>query len=168
MRQDDRAADEDPQTAELAAEIEESRGETLPFLIWSGSLPAASDERQAVNLLVREPWWRFTGEAFNPEGELDEIDEGWAIELLTWLIGNTMAYDVELIPVTQAAQFAARFVALLPSERRWFTNGDRAAPGDFWYPRPSPWNPLTAHTFDTGVVAAAEERAWIAWFTDED
>ena len=30
------------------------------------------------------------------------------------------------------------------------------------------WNGLTDHVWDTGVVAVAEGRAWIAWFTDED
>jgi len=30
------------------------------------------------------------------------------------------------------------------------------------------WNDLTDHVWDTGVVAVAEGRAWIAWFTDDD
>jgi hypothetical protein len=30
------------------------------------------------------------------------------------------------------------------------------------------WNGLTDHVWDTGVIAVAEGRAWIAWFTDDD
>jgi hypothetical protein len=30
------------------------------------------------------------------------------------------------------------------------------------------WNALTDHVWDTGVIAVAEGRAWIAWFTDDD
>ena len=30
------------------------------------------------------------------------------------------------------------------------------------------WNALTDHVWDTGVIAVAAQRAWIAWFTDDD
>lgn len=30
------------------------------------------------------------------------------------------------------------------------------------------WNDLTDHVWDTGVIAVAQGRAWIAWFTDDD
>jgi hypothetical protein len=30
------------------------------------------------------------------------------------------------------------------------------------------WNGLTDHVWDTGVIAVADGRAWIAWFTDDD
>jgi hypothetical protein len=44
----------DPRIGQLVEELAQARGETLPFLVWSGSLPPG-DEAEAVNLLFREP-----------------------------------------------------------------------------------------------------------------
>jgi hypothetical protein len=67
--------------------IAQARGKTLPFLVWSSPLPPG-DEAEAVNLLFCEPRWLFNG-----GGDLDEIDENWAVELLTWLAGVLVAPD---------------------------------------------------------------------------
>jgi hypothetical protein len=128
----------DPRIGQLVEELAQARGETLPFLVWSGSLPPG-DEAEAVNLLFREPWWLFNG-----GGDLDEIDEDWAVDLLTWLFGHTLAYDVKLMPDATAAELASRFLDLLPNERRWFSNGSERGEGR--QPRPSPWDPLTERT----------------------
>ena len=57
-------------------------------------------------------------------------------------------------------------MSLMPTPRRWFTNGEAGPPpmttGAY------AWNDATDFTFDLGVVAVADGRAWIAWFTDED
>jgi hypothetical protein len=159
----------DPRMTALAQELSQARGETLPFLLWSGALPDAEDELQAVNLLVGEPWWLFKGGSHDPEGDLAEIDEQWALELLTWLFGHSQACDVELMPAPEAERLARKFTDLVPRPRRWFTNGDRDDhPPEGLHPRPNPSTPLTGHTFDAGLIATHKRRAWLAWFTDED
>jgi hypothetical protein len=135
-----------------------------PWFIWSGRLPSDGDEEAAVNALVQTGMWRFHG-----EGELDEIeDEARAIELLTWLFGHRLAGHglSELMPTARASELAGRFVSLLPDRRRWFGNDWDGPPGPPDYISQS--NPMTHATFDAGVVAVADGRAWIAWFTDED
>ena len=54
-------------------------------------------------------------------------------------------------------------MSLVPSPRRWFSNGE-----DFPSTSHYSFDPATDFTFDMGVVAVANGRAWIAWFTDED
>jgi hypothetical protein len=151
----------DPRLAQFAEELAQARGATLPFLVWSGHLPPGDEATEAVNQLFRRPWWLFTG-----RGRLNEIDADWAVELLTWLFGHTLAYDAKLMPDTKAAEFAAAFLDLLPNERRWFSNGSER--WDELQPRPNPSDPFTEYTFDSGVVAVADGAAWVAWFTDED
>ncbi len=151
---------DDPRIRELAEDLRRARDDTSPFLLWSGEV-SPGDEADAVNILFCKRWWLFTATA-----DLDEIDEQWAVELLTWLFGHTLAYDVKLMPDAQAADFASRFLELLPARRRWFTNGSDRWTG--WEPRPNPFDPLTDYTFDTGLVVVADRRAWVAWFTDED
>lgn len=155
---------DDPRVAVLAAEIERARGITSDWLLWSGSLLGDGDAAHEATALVRRRWWHFNG-GFNADRELSEIDEKSAAEVLSWLVGNTMAYDSELMTPERAAAFTAEFMSLVPAPRRWFANGEVS-----WLPGGRAWagTPATDFTFDEGVVAVAEGRAWIAWFTDED
>ena len=155
---------DDPRVAALAAEIERARGGTYYWLLWSGGLLGDGDAVNEATALVRRRWWHFNGD-FNPEQQLDEIDEESAAEILSWLVGNMMAYDHELMTSERASAFTAEFMSLVPTPRRWFANGEVS-----WLPGGRAWagNPATDFTFDEGVVAVAEGRAWIAWFTDED
>jgi hypothetical protein len=132
--------------------------------LWSGPLLGDGDAVNEATALARRQWWHFNGD-FDPEKKLYEIDEESAAEALSWLIGNTMAYDLELMPPERAAAFTAEFMSLVPTPRRWFANGEVS-----WLPGGRAWagTPTTDFTFDEGVVAVAEGRAWMAWFTDED
>ena len=150
---------EDPRVTALAAEIAQARGNTLPWLVWSGPLLGDGDAASEATALVRRRWWQFNGEA-----ELIEVDEISAVDALTWLIGNTMAYDSQLMTVEEAAAFTAKYVALMATGRRWFANSDEFRHDDRGYG----WNPATDFTFDVGFVTVADGRGWIAWFTDED
>jgi hypothetical protein len=73
-----------------------------------------------------------------------------------------------MMPPARATELAERLLSLLPDHRRWF--GNEVLPvdweGDPHLPRS--WHPCTYRTFDSGLIAVAEGRAWIAWFTDED
>jgi hypothetical protein len=115
---------------------------------------------------VRKRWWHFNGgDSKGRKPELIEIDEELAADVLSWLIGHTLAYKSELMTSERASTLAANVMSLVPTPRRWFYNGDKSPTG-----RPSAlaWDSATRFTFDLGVVAVAEGRAWIAWFTDED
>jgi hypothetical protein len=207
---------DDPRVAALLGEVEAMRGTRSPWLIWSGPLPSDGDEH-AATALVRERWWEFNG-----HGRLDEMDEGAAVQLLTWVVGHALEDDSEVMPADRARGLAAKFVSLLPRRRRWFGNhwdgppfprpqfdAEEYAQTDWdevaetlrsklahvpeeWFDPPKlkeaaretldlyaregiepesdvrSWNGLTDHVWDTGVIAVAEGRAWIAWFTDDD
>jgi hypothetical protein len=156
---------DDPRVAALAAEIDQARGNTSYWLLWSGDLLGDGDPVNEATAFVRRRWWHFNGD-FNSEHQLGEIDEESAAKVLSWLIGNTIAYDVELMTPERAAGFTASFVSLIPAPRRWFTNGDDLPPVAS---KPGyAWDDATDFTFDLGVIAVADSRAWIAWFTDED
>jgi hypothetical protein len=115
-------ASDDPRVAALAAEISRRIGAADDWLLWSGGLLGDGDALTEATALVRRRWWRFNGD-FNPNRCLHEIEEGSAAGVLSWLIGNTLAYDVELMPPAQAAAFAAELMSLVPAPRRWFSNG---------------------------------------------
>jgi hypothetical protein len=155
------APPDDPAVAERARDVARARRGGMPCLVWSGPLPEARGTTDGVNRLVARRWWLFNG-----EGQVDEIDPGWARELLVWSIQHAEARRTELMPRSTADELAERFVALAPSPTLWFTNGRDRWPRHV--PRPNPWNPLTDYSFDTGVVAAGQGRALIAWFTDHD
>ena len=150
---------DDPRVTALAAEIGEARGDTFPWLVWSGPLLGEGEAATEATALVRRRWWEFNG-----EGELVEIDEDSAVDALTWLVGNTLAYDSELMTFERAAELTAKYVALMPIPRRWFANSDDFTLRGSHYS----FDPATDFVFDIGFVAVAEGRAWIAWFTDED
>jgi hypothetical protein len=69
------------------------------------------------------------------------------------------------MPAEQASALVQRLISLMPTPRRWFTNCDGASPRSV---SGFGWDSATRFTFDLGVVAVGEGRAWIAWFTDED
>ena len=150
---------DDPRVTALAAEIAEARGNTFPWLIWSGPLLGEGEAATEATALVRRRWWDFNG-----EGKLDEIDEDSAIDALTWLVGNTLAYDSDLMTFERASELTANYVALMPTGRRWFANTDDFSGRDSNYS----FDSATDFTFDIGYVTVADGRAWIAWFTDED
>ena len=131
--------------------------------MWSGSLLGDGDAANEATALLRRRWWHFNGD-FEVGTDILEVDEESAAKVLSWLVGNTMAYDVELMTPERASALSADFMSLVPTPRRWFTNGDELPPRGGVYS----WNPATDFTFDAGVVAVADGRAWIAWFTDED
>jgi hypothetical protein len=90
--------------------------------LWSGRLLGDGDAVNEATALVRRRWWHFNGD-FTSEHELVEIDEESAAKVLSWLIGNTLAYDVELMTPERATGFTANFMSQIPTPRRRFTNG---------------------------------------------
>jgi hypothetical protein len=177
---------DDSRLAEIAEAIARVRGHSKwklwqvgdPFVVWSGPLPPGSDVHDQVETLMREPWGLFSGTAVLDEPvpqpdrvpRLEEISEDAAIHWLTWLLGHDLAYeDPEHLPVAETGEIARAFVELLPLARRWFTNLVQLGDREIREPRGlKSWNPLTPYTFDSGVIAAGEGRAYIVWLTGED
>jgi hypothetical protein len=146
-------------------------------VVWSGPLPPGSDVHEQVEALMREPWGLFTGTAvldeqwspWSGDPRFTEMSEEQAVRWLTWVLGHDLVYNTEVIPAAQADELAAQFSDLLPSTRRWFTNLGRVGDRDLQVSGGlSAWSPLTKYTFDSGVIAAGEGRAYIAWFAAED
>jgi hypothetical protein len=61
-----------------------------------------------------------------------------------------------------AERLARRFLDLFPEGAVFMTNGTIALPGG------GAWSPLTAATFDTGVIAISSARVGLLWVEDED
>ncbi|MEZ6189275.1 MAG: hypothetical protein R3F62_30270 [Planctomycetota bacterium] len=101
---------------------------------------------------------------FTLSGELQPMDRHAAQRLIAWRSHRTSAYEVELRSPEDAARFARRFLDLLPSCARYFSN---LMPG---------WSEsgfvstchITGHTFEDGVLADAGSFVAMAWFMDED
>jgi hypothetical protein len=168
---------DDPRLKQIAEAIDRVRGWTFPFVVWSSPLPHGRDVHEQVETLMREPWGLFSGTALLDEQwpessgvqRFEELSEEKAVRWLTWILGHDLAYNVELIPAAQANELATEFVDVLPSTRRWFTNGAKIGGGDLSdRGGVTVSNPLTKYTFDSGVIAAGEGRAYIVWFTGED
>ena len=81
--------------------------------------------------------------------------------------------DSEWVNVQEAQRVADAFVACFSPRASFRTNGDVLVRKGYvshgWEPSErSGWTPLTAATFDTGIVGVDEAMAGILWVTDED
>jgi hypothetical protein len=100
-----------------------------------------------------------------------EIDVAAARLLIRSVLHQDMAYKAEVMPESLAAHLADRFLAQFGPGARYFSNGSWHLPpivrADGIVCGPS-WDPVTAATFDTGVLAIGDERAGCLWIEDED
>ncbi|WNG50329.1 hypothetical protein F0U60_44015 [Archangium minus] len=116
-----------------------------------------------------------------PELGLDWREEGWhelhheeAVRLLTYLLSQTMAYDMPKREHPEAREGALSFLSLFGPDSRVLTNStlytvllpDGSPPtSGLCY---SSGASLTSATFEGGVVAVGAGRMGLLWFTDED
>lgn len=95
-----------------------------------------------------------------------EVDRQAAFTIVSSCMHCDLAYRQELLPLDAARDLASRFLSLFGGEARFFTNGE---PIDVFRPRSSrSWFPITAATFDAGVIAVSPSRVGIFWVEDED
>jgi hypothetical protein len=100
-----------------------------------------------------------------------EIDESAARRLIHLVLHRDLAYNAEIMPEARAAELADGFLGGFGAGTRYFSNGtwhlppvarsDRVVQG-------ASWEPVTAATFDTGVLAIGPERSGCLWVEDED
>lgn len=93
---------------------------------------------------------------------LDAIEPDVARRILEHTIRFDLAYTQPIADEEQATATARRIISALDEPRYW-TNGDVGLPG-----RTGSWGPMTARTFDTGIVAADAEHVLVVWMMDED
>lgn len=93
---------------------------------------------------------------------LRELSAEEAEQVLWYLLSRGMAYGEERLPQEVAGPVAREFVVRHNSpSARFFSNGNLAAQQG--------WNPMTEHTFDSGVLVDDGHGAYACvWFVDED
>ena len=99
-----------------------------------------------------------------------EIDAESARRLARLVLNQDMAYNAEVIAAHRAAELADRFLAQFGSDGvRYYTNGtfhEARGPKLTW--SGASWDPVTAATFDTGVLVIGPRGAGCLWVEDED
>ncbi|MFO0797040.1 MAG: hypothetical protein U0804_06150 [Gemmataceae bacterium] len=99
-----------------------------------------------------------------------EIDAATARRLIELVLHRDLAYRYELMPAARAVDLADRFLAPFGTDGvRYFTNAmfdEKAEP--MFTLSSFGWNPVTAATFDTGVLVVGPRRCGCLWVEDED
>lgn len=94
-----------------------------------------------------------------------EIDRGAAREILIRVLHRDLAYRSVLMTKRRAEELADRFLdAHGTGPCRMFTNLMSFSE----VPRASSWNPVTAATFDLGVLILGANGSACLWVEDED
>lgn len=99
--------------------------------------------------------------------EIDAESARWLAELV---LNQDMAYNSEIIPAVRAAELAGRFLAQFGTEGvRYYTNGTfHEGRGQKLTWSGASWDPVTAATFDTGVLILGSRCSGCLWVEDED
>jgi hypothetical protein len=99
-----------------------------------------------------------------------EIDTHTARRLAQLVLNRDMAYNAEIIPADRAAELADQFLAQFGTDGvRFYTNGtfhEARGPKLTW--AGASWDPVTAATFDTGVLVIGPRCSGCLWVEDED
>ena len=125
----------------------------------------SSQRSPAVSELAREFGLREERSCYK------EIDQEAARHLIRLVLQRDMAYDAEVMPEATAIELADRFLAQFGPGTQYFSNGTWHLPSVV---RPdgvihgASWDPVTAATFDTGVLAIGPQCSGCLWVEDED
>jgi hypothetical protein len=99
-----------------------------------------------------------------------EIDAASARRLLQLVLNQDIAYNAEIMSAARAAELADQFLAQFGTDGvRFYTNGtfhETRGPKLAW--SDASWNPVTAATFDTGVLVVGPRCSGCLWVEDED
>ena len=82
-----------------------------------------------------------------------EVDEASARSSVVRHLHRDMAYDAEIMPMSQADQLANRFFAQFGAGSKYFTNNSC---------------PATSATFDEGILVLGPDCSGCPWVEDED
>lgn len=99
-----------------------------------------------------------------------EVDAASARRLIELILNQDMAYNSQIIPPGRAAELTDRFLAQFGTEGvRFYTNGTfHEGQGSKLGSPSASWNPVTAATFDTGILVIGTRCSGCLWVEDED
>lgn len=100
-------------------------------------------------------------------GTYREIDEDLARSILVGILHRDLAYGTRLMSLALAESLARDFFAkAVEPGAKFFTNGEfRQDAGAALVM--SRWNPATASTFDTGILALGQAASACLWVAEE-
>ena len=126
--------------------------------------PPGLDARDVADTVAGSVRYKAIGQRWVPL----RADE--AARVLCLVLTQDLAYGATLMAASVAERLAADFIAHVGCEASFFTNGSWAeAPTvSGGIVRGPSWQPITAATFDAGVVGVGSEHAAILWVEDED
>jgi hypothetical protein len=157
-------AADDPAVNTLARDLDRARkaSYTLTFEVCRLGAPVAEPE-EALDALAADLEFRTLGPYWI------EIPRRIALKLLTQLIASELAYPEEVVSAAEAAELAARFVALFPASARYFTNGavsGETAIYDVDGNEVVGWRSLSEADLDNGVIAFSDTMVGMIWAED--
>lgn len=157
-------AADDPAVATLGRDLERARREsyTLTYEVCRLSRPVSEPE-EALDALAADLEFQTLGPNWI------EIPRRIAAKLLTQLIASELAYPEEVVAGEEAAELAARFLALFPSGARYFTNGavsGETAIYDVDGNEVVGWRSLSEADLDNGVIALSADLVGMIWAED--
>jgi hypothetical protein len=100
-------------------------------------------------------------------GTYREVDGEMAREILVGILHRDLAYGTRLMSLATAESLAGDFLAkVVEPGAKFFTNGEfRRDAGAALVM--SHWNPATASTFDTGVLAVGQKGSACLWVQED-
>jgi hypothetical protein len=116
---------------------------------------------------IRESLSRFGLGRDQADPRLREVQRDEARYILVSLLTRDMAYHGDVMPLNEAESLADHFMSAFPAGRsRFLTNLEE--PENLHRPFDVAWTPMTASTFDGGVICLASPIAGCLWVEDED
>lgn len=90
--------------------------------------------------------------------------------IATSLLHRDLAHRSEIMPLDVASELATQFFDLAPEPHSYFTNGDwEIAPDADRTPATLiGWDPISASSFDAGIVCVGDGVAAVLWVEDDD
>jgi hypothetical protein len=147
--------------AEVRIELERGRDESY-VVVWAGASALPRDV--AVRVLLADPPAPLLPTAYRSgRVGLDPISADTARRLLTHTMGYDLAYTMPIASEERVDELVSALIGALRPPVSYWTNGTLGLPGDT-----HTWGALTAHTFDTGLIAADDEHVLVVWMMDED
>lgn len=102
---------------------------------------------------------------FTPEGPWQALDASTGRQVMTQILHRGLSYNAERMVLSDAESIVSRILRLCGEPSQKFTNA-------FWEGETvlklGGWSPITAATFDAGVITVGDPLVGMVWVEDED